>query len=56
MEARQAYLKKQAEIGTLIVLAEIQGKLAVTDHDVDMDTLLLVSVIAFLISRFHRQH
>lgn len=40
----------------LIVLAEIQGKLAVTDHHVDMDTLLLVSVIAFLISRFHRQH
>lgn len=56
MEAFQAYLKEQAEIGTLIVLAEIRGKLALTDHHVDMDMLLLVSVIAFLISRFHRQH
>lgn len=50
MEVLQACLKKQAERGTLIVLAEIHGKLALTDHHGDMDVLLLVSVIAFLIS------
>lgn len=55
MEVFQAYLKKLRKV-LLIVIAEMLDKLALTDHHVDMDMLLLVSVLAFLISWCCREH